>query len=79
MIMRYTVLHTLAVGDNTAVTVSGKGEQLKNDITIIAPNKQQFRLISVGLTGVEPVQTDDTTAILVEGRFDATSFTVEAT
>lgn len=75
--MSYEVLNTLAVGENTAVTISGKGTGLKNDILATGSSGKKYKIISIGMTaGEDPKSIGKTTDLLIEGVFKES--TIEA-
>lgn len=72
MAMRYEILNSLPVGSNTAATIAGDGEGLKNGMMLKGDNQKMYRLISVGMTaGIDPDEIGATTELLIEGICDA--------
>lgn len=70
--MRYEILNRIKVGSNTAVTVSGNGEGLKNGIILSGDDSLTYRILSIGMTaGIDPDEISVSTEILVEGNCDA--------
>lgn len=70
--MRYEILNRIDVGGNTAVTISGNGEGLRNGIVLSGDDLKTYRLLSVGMAaGVEPDEIGASTEILIEGSCNA--------
>ena len=68
--MKYKVLDTLKIGDNTSVTIEGKGEELHNQMLIFDANNIAHMLLSVAMPAEQ--DTDDIgkqTTLLIEGEF----------
>ena len=75
--MTYKVLDRLRLGENTSITIEGKGENLHNQMMIFDSDNVAHVLISVGMTaGEEPDRIGDSTTILVEGDFNSDIITV---
>lgn len=74
--MKYDVLGVLPVGENTSVIISGDGRHLKNGISIQDENGKDYHLLSVGMDAGETAKKGKTTALLIEGGFEAESINV---
>ena len=75
--MTYKVLDRLRLGENTSITIEGKGENLHNQMMIFDSDNVAHVLISVGMpAGEEPDRIGDSTTILVEGDFNSDIITV---
>lgn len=75
--MTYKVLDRLRLGENTSITIEGKGENLHNQMMIFDSDNVAHVLISVGMpAGQEPDRIGDSTTILVEGDFNSDIITV---
>ena len=73
--MVYKVLSALEVGENTALTIDGNGQGLKNGITISTPEGKDFELLSVGMAaGDQTKGLNNVTSILVGGKFTSKNF-----
>ena len=71
MIMKYNVINRTLIGENTAVTILGNGEGLKNNIMI---NENRHKVISVGM--VNSKTPFKTTILLVEGKFEESEISI---
>lgn len=77
MKMIYRVLDTLKVGDNTSVTIEGKGEELHNNMTIFDGDHIAYTLISVAvLSGEKAEYVGNQTILLIEGEFNSESVNI---
>ena len=66
------VLHTMVIGNNTAVVVDCRGEKLRNGIGIKDENGQTYKLLSVGMDGGSIDKSSfDKTSLLIEGSFSS--------
>ena len=74
--MKYDVLDCVLIGDNTSVTISGNGKELKNGIAIKASEGKIFKVISVAMNSGINSESDNTTTLLVEGQFFSNTFEV---
>ena len=73
--MKYKVLDTLKIGDNTSVTIEGKGEELHNQMLIFDADNIAHMLLSVAMpAGQEDIRNQ--TTLLVEGEFKSESVNV---
>ena len=74
--MKYDVLECVSIGVNTSVTIAGNGEGLKNGVDIRTAEGNIFKVLSIAMySGTQP-DADETTTLLVEGKFKAKSFEV---
>lgn len=70
--MNYKVLDVFPIGKNTSVTIEGNGEGLKNNMIIGDSAGVAHKLISVAmLAGRSAKEADETTTLLIEGKFDS--------
>lgn len=77
MEMNYRVLDTLKVGNNTSVTIEGKGEKLHNNMTIFDDDNIAYILLSVAMLSGEKVEhARDRTILLIEGEFNSESVNI---
>lgn len=75
--MKYKVLDTLKVGNNTSVTIEGKGENLQNQMLIFDSDNVAHTLLSVAMTeGIDAENIGRQTTILVAGEFKSESVIV---
>ena len=75
--MTYKVLDRLRIGENTSITIEGKGESLHNQMMIFDSDNIAHVLISVGMSaGQETDKIGASTTILVEGDFDSDIITI---
>lgn len=75
--MKYDVLGVLPIGKNTSVIISGDGRHLKNGISIKDENGKSYNLLSIGMdAGKAAKDMGKTTALLIEGGFEAKSIIV---
>lgn len=69
--MPYKVLNSLKIGNNTAAMISGRGEGLKNGITVIGNSGKVYKVISVGMPSGQSVDAiGKSTDLLIEGDFN---------
>lgn len=72
--MKYKVLDTLKVGNNTSVTIEGKGENLRNHMLIFDTDNVAHMLLSVAMPGRIDAETiRQQTTLLIEGEFKSES------
>ena len=70
--MTYKVLDRLRIGENTSITIEGKGENLHNKMMIFDSDNVAHVLISVGMPAAqESDKIGESTTILVEGDFNS--------
>lgn len=70
--MTYKVLDRIRIGENTSITIEGKGENLHNQMMIFDSDNIAHMLISVGMpAGQEADKIGTSTTILVEGDFNS--------
>lgn len=70
--MTYKVLDRLRIGENTSITIEGKGENLHNQMMIFDSDNVAHVLISVGMPAAqESDKIGESTTILVEGDFNS--------
>ncbi len=62
--MKYKVIQTMKIKDNTAVTIDGGGERLHNGIII---NNGRHKVLSVGMSNSKDIGRR--TTVLIEGIF----------
>lgn len=67
--MKYEVINSLILGDNLAVTVGGKCEDIKNGSIIKDESGNSYRVISVGMPHhADPKDIGVKTELLIEGN-----------
>ena len=72
--MLYNVIDACMIGENTLVTIEGKGERLRNNMNITDSEGKRYILISVGMiTGRDAAERNET-IVLIEGRFESKIF-----
>lgn len=75
--MKYKVLDALKIGDNTSVTIEGKGEELHNQMLIFDADNIAHMLLSVAMpAGQAAEDIRNQTTLLVEGEFKSESVNV---
>lgn len=68
----YKVIDVFLIGDNSSVTIEGKGESLQNNMIIHDENNKEFKLLNVAMiSGQEADDIGKTTTLLLEGKFDS--------
>lgn len=65
------ILGTKYINGNTAVVIKGNGAPIKNGTGVLDSNGKPYTVISVGMSSGEEVNSEKTTALLVEGVFDS--------
>lgn len=66
--MDYKVLDVFRIGNNTSVTIEGKGNGLKNNMRIKDSLGITHKLLSVAMISGD---NRDTTTLLIEGDFNS--------
>ena len=75
--MTYRVLDRLRIGENTSITIEGKGENFHNQMMVFDSDNIAHRLISVGMPAGQDVDKIGVlTTMLVEGDFDSDIITI---
>lgn len=75
--MKYKVLDTLKIGDNTSVTIEGKGEELHNQMLIFDTDNIAHTLLSVAMpAGQDAASIGNQTTLLIEGEFKSESVNI---
>ena len=75
--MKYKVLDTLKIGDNTSVTIEGRGENLRNQMLVFDTDNMAHTLLSVAMpAGVDIDNNGKQTTLLIEGEFKSESVIV---
>lgn len=75
--MKYKVLDTLKIGNNTSVTIEGKGEEFHNQMLIFDADNLAHTLLSVAMpAGQASEDIGSQTILLVEGEFKSESVNV---
>lgn len=75
--IRYKVLDAMKIGDNTSVTIEGKGEELHNQMLIFDTDNVAHTLLSVAMpAGQAAEDIGNQTILLIEGEFKSESVNV---
>lgn len=70
--MKHKVIDTIKVGTNTAVTLEGRGADLKNGLLVKDENGKQYNLLTVALeSGNSAENILKTTTVLIQGKFNS--------
>lgn len=68
----YKVIDVFPVGDNSSVTVEGKGSSFQNDMYIRDENNRKFKLLNVAMMGRQKAENiGEMTTLLIEGKFNS--------
>lgn len=75
--MTYKVLDILKIGDNTSVTIEGKGERLHNQMIIFDADNIAHTLLSVAMPANEEAgDMRKQTTLLIKGEFQSEAINV---